>query len=113
MNREDDPELWDLLNGSSTPEPSAFFARNVLRAIRTDRTGLFTMWSNLRKVLTPISAIAAILITAATLHSLHNHRTSSSPLGDMIASADVQDADLTVDLDVLANDDDADDVSSL
>ena len=34
MNREEDPKLWDLLGRAQKVEPSPFFARNVVRAVR-------------------------------------------------------------------------------
>ena len=69
MNREEDPELWDLLGQVQTVEPSHFFARNVLREIRNTPVRL-SWWERLpgRRVLIPtFAAAAALLITVAVV----------------------------------------------
>lgn len=69
MNREEDPELWDLLGRVQALEPSPFFARNVLRELRNMPVRL-SWWERLRgrRVLIPtFAAAAALLITVAIL----------------------------------------------
>lgn len=112
MNRDEDPQLWDLLGQSKAPAPSPFFARNVVRAVRSDlgtKRGL-GVWFSLRRLVPALSATAVIALTALTFQVLqHRHRSPSQEF----ASAEIQDADLVADLDVLVNDDDADDTSLL
>ena len=36
MNHEEHDELWELLGKARQPKPSAFFAANVMRAVRAD-----------------------------------------------------------------------------
>jgi hypothetical protein len=109
MNREEDPQLWDLLGRAKIATPSPFFARNVVRAVRSQSRsgeGLFA-WLSLRRLIPALSTVIAVVVTAFTFQLLH-HQDQSSQAG--LASAEIQDADLVVDdLDVLVNDDDADD----
>lgn len=112
MNREEDPQLWDLLGRSKTATPSPFFARNVLRAVRnvTPEKSNLLAWYKLRRLGPTLAALAAVLISAFTLQAVHHHRSSQPG----IASAEVQDSDVAADLDVLVgNDDDSDDASVL
>ena len=37
MNNEEHDDLWQLLGRAKKPVPSAFFSRNILRAIRVER----------------------------------------------------------------------------
>lgn len=108
MNRDEDPQLWDLLGQSKGRAPSPFFARNVVRTVRNQpqKRSRFTGWFSLGRVIPALSAAAAILIAAFTFQVLH-HQHRVSPQG--LASAETQDAQLVADLDVLVNDDDADD----
>ena len=46
MNREEDPKLWDLLGRAQKVEPSPFFARNVVRAVRRRRSRRPQEWSS-------------------------------------------------------------------
>ena len=109
MNREEDPQLWDLLGRAKGTAPSPFFARNVVRVIRSqsgERRGL-SAWLSLRRLVPTLSATAAVVaITAFTFQLLHHHNRSSQP---GFAAAEVQDTELVADLDVLVNDDDSDD----
>jgi hypothetical protein len=109
MNRDEDPQLWDLLGRSKGSTPSPFFARNVVRVVRSQsRKGQgLRSWFGLRRLVpAALSAAAAVAIAAFTVQALH-HRDRSSQLG--FASAEIQDAELVADLDVLVNDDDSDD----
>jgi hypothetical protein len=108
MNRDEDPQLWDLLGQSRGPTPSPFFARNVVRTIRSQsqKRSRFPDWFSLGRVVPALSAVAAIVIAAFTFQVLH-HQHRVSPQG--LASAETPDAQLVADFDVLVNDDDADD----
>jgi hypothetical protein len=109
MNRDEDPQLWDLLGRSKGPTPSPFFARDVVRTVRGQsgkREGLIA-WFNLRRLVPALSAAAVVAITAFTFQVLHHQRQSSQ---SDFASAEFQDAQLVADLDLLVNDDDSDDV---
>jgi hypothetical protein len=114
MNREDDPELWDLLGQAEKVEASPFFARNVLRALRQDESekrGMMS-WVAWRRVVPPLSAIAAVLLAVAAIQTFH--RSPRPSHRDRILLADGQDPDLATDLDVLAGlDDDSDDSALL
>jgi hypothetical protein len=114
MEREDDPQLWDLLSRSKAPEPSPFFARNVVRAVRNESASVSPLasWLQLRRLVPSFSALAAVVIAAFTFHTLHQqHR--SSPAGNQMVVAEVSDADLATDLDVLTGEDDSDDAPLL
>jgi hypothetical protein len=108
MNRDEDPQLWDLLGRSKGSTPSPFFSRNVVRVVRSDsgkKQGL-SAWFSLRRLIPALSAAAAVAVAAFTVQVLH-HQDRSSQRG--LASAEIQDAELVADLDVLVNDDDSDD----
>ena len=112
MNREEDPQLWDLLGRSKGVAPSPFFARNVVRAVRAEipgRQGLMA-WFNLRRLAPAISAAAAVAIAVFTFQVLHHHH--SSPHRGL-TSAEIQDSEVAADLDLLASNDDDDDTSLL
>jgi hypothetical protein len=112
MERQDDPQLWDLLGRSKTPEPSPFFARNVLRAVREERSPRngIASWFQLRRLIPSFSALAAVVIAVFTFQTLHHHRPTRT--GNEIASAEMADAEAT-DFDVLSGDDDSDDAPLL
>jgi hypothetical protein len=112
MERQDDPQLWDLLGHSKTPEPSPFFARNILRSIREEkpsRSGIAS-WFQWRRLIPTFSALAAIIVAVFTFQSLQHHRPVYN--GNEIASAEMADAEAT-DFDVLSGDDDSDDAPLL
>jgi hypothetical protein len=113
MQREDDPQLWDLLRHSKLPEPSPFFARNVLRAVRKEQSSISTIasWFPLRRLIPSFSVLAALVIAAFTFHSLREHRPASSR--GTVASLNAPDAELVSDIDVLSGDDDSDDMPLL
>jgi len=108
MNREEDPQLWDLLGRAKGTAPSPFFARNVVRVVRDqprNREGLFG-WFSLRRLVPALSVAVAVAIAVFTVQVLHHQDRSSQP---SFASAEIQDAELVADLDVLVSDDDSDD----
>jgi hypothetical protein len=110
MNRDEDPQLWDLLGQSKAPRPSPFFSRDVVRVVRSRHSGKgqgLIDWFSFRRLVPTLSATAAVVaITAFTLQLLHHQDRSSQP---GFASAEIQDTELVADLDVLVNDDDSDD----
>jgi hypothetical protein len=112
MNREEDPQLWDLLGRSKDAAPSPFFARSVVRAVRAeipDRHSL-TAWFNLRRLVPAFSAAAAaVAIAVFTFQALHHQGSSHRGL----ITVEVQDSDVAADLDLLASNDDDDDTSLL
>jgi len=108
MNRDEDPQLWDLLGRSKGSTPSPFFARNVVRVVRSQSgkgQGL-RAWFGLRRLVPALSAAVAIAIAAVTVQTLRHQDRSSQP---GFASSEIPDAELVADLDVLVNDDDSDD----
>jgi len=108
MNRDEDPQLWDLLGRSKGSTPSAFFARNVVRIVRSqpETSEGLSGWFSLRRLVPALSAAVAVAIAVFTVQALHHHDPSPQP---GFASAEIQDAELVTDLDVLVNDDDSDD----
>ena len=112
MNREEDPQLWDLLGRSKGATPSPFFSRNVVRAVRAEtpeKHGLMA-WFNLRRLVPALSAVAVLAIAGFSVEMLH-HRHSSPNRG--FTAAEVQDSEVAADLDLLASNDDDDDTSLL
>jgi hypothetical protein len=108
MNRDEDPQLWDLLGRSKGPTPSPFFARDVVRTVRGQtgkREGLIA-WFSPRRLVPALSTGVVVAIAAFTFQVLHHQRQSSQ---NGFASAEFQDAQLVADLDLLVNDDDSDD----
>ena len=111
MNREEDPQLWDLLGRSKGAAPSPFFARNVVRAVRAEipERHSLTGWVNLRRLAPAFSVAAALAIGAFTFQVLHYQGLSHRGL----TRVEVQDSDVAADLDLLASNDDDDDTSLL
>ena len=112
MNREEDPQLWDLLGRSKGATPSAFFARNVVRAARAgtpEKHGSMA-WFNLGRLVPALSAAVVLVIAGFTFQMLH-HRHSTTHRG--FTAVEVQDSEVAADLDLLASNDDDDDTSLL
>ena len=81
MNRDEDPQLWDLLGQSKRPSPSPFFLRNVVRVVRSQSgkgQGL-RAWFSLRRLVPALSATAVVAIAAFTFQVLHHQDRSSQP----------------------------------
>jgi hypothetical protein len=103
MKREDDEQLWDLLGQAKSPEPSPFFARNILREIRREpRWKTFARsWFSGRR-LVPAAGVAVALVAGVMM--LH-HPTRQKPATpndlDPIAKIDPQDYEVVADLDDL------------
>ena len=102
MKREDDQELWDLLDHTAEPELSPFFARNIARQVRQGggRSERMRKWISLRRLI-PASAVAIALMTAiiATHHPVSQKSSESEP--DVVAKIDPQDYEVVADLDEL------------
>jgi len=81
MNRDEDRQLWDLLSRSKGPTPSPFFARNVVRVVRSqsgEGQGLTARFS-LRRLVPALSAAAVVAIAAFSFQLLHHQNRSSQP----------------------------------
>jgi hypothetical protein len=111
MNRDEDPQLWDLLGRSKGVAPSPFFARNVVRAVRAEIPERHNLsgWFNLRRLIPALSVAAAVAIAAFTFQVLHHQGSPHRGL----TTVEVQDSDVASDLDLLASNDDDDDTSLL
>src|SRR5256886_17126478 len=112
MNREEDPQLWDLLGRSKGAAPSPFFSRNVVRAVRAEipeRDGL-SGWFNLRRLVPGfLAAAAAVAIAGFTFQVLH-HQVSPRRGSIMVEG---QDPEVAPALDPFASNDDDHDTSVL
>jgi len=101
MNREDDKLLWDLLGKAAKPELSAFFARNVLRKIREERSwrGYVAHFFSGRRLI-PAAALAVAMFAALlfTRSSMVAPRSKENPI---IAAVAAQDYEVVADLDEL------------
>jgi hypothetical protein len=102
MEPQDDKELWDVLGRLRSPTLSPFFARNVLRTIRQERSRFERVrnWFSLRK-LVGASAVAAVFVAVAFVTHYPGPRTTSSSDSDVVARIDPQDYDVVADLDAL------------
>jgi len=102
MEPQDDKELWDVLGRLRNPTLSPFFARNVLRTIRQERSRFERVrnWFSLRK-LVGASAVAAVFVAVAFVTHYPGPRTTSSSDSDVVAKIDPQDYDVVADLDAL------------
>lgn len=102
MERQDDNDLWDILGRVPEPTISPFFARNVLRKIRQEATGLGRArnWLSLRR-LVAASAVAVVVVgMAIATHHPVSQRASAND-SDVVAKIDPQDYDVVADLDEL------------
>lgn len=104
MKREDDQQLWDLLGQAAKPRLTPFFARNVVRTVRSQAQpfGWLPAWFSLRK-LVPAAGLAAAVVAAVL--ALHQPAVRQQPpvenAPDVIAQIDPQDYDVVADLDEL------------
>ena len=115
MNREDDQPLWDILGKPAAPRVSPFFARDVVREIRTEAHGFaglrsFFVWP---KVAAFSGLAAAVLVASiAVHHSRNNHELQPSRMVAVSKVSPDEDFDRDID-DLVANDSDDDDVAVL
>ena len=102
MEPQDDKQLWDVLGRLPKPTLSPFFARNVLRKIRRERTRFkwARNWFTLRKVV-GASVVAAVFVALALVTHYPGPRATSSSDSDVVAKIDPQDYDVVADLDAL------------
>ena len=108
MNRDDDRALWDLLGERTAPAHAPMFARNVIRAIRTQPS----RWSILpRWHLMGISgATAAVLFTIFVVRHFATAPPLAPPSGGIASAVAAHDDDFDTDMnDLVAGSDDADD----
>jgi hypothetical protein len=107
MNREDDHQLWDLLGKSAQPGVSPFFARNVLREIRQQKSWMDRMrgWLRPRRLIPAAAVVLVLVVSALSLHLSPSNSADNPP--ELVTKIDPQDYDTVVDLDdLLATDDD-------
>lgn len=103
MKREDDQQLWDLLDRTRPVKVSPFFARNVIRRIRENpQHGWLRGWLRPR-ILVPATGLAIAVIAA--LLAVHRPAplevTPNDDTPDVVAAIDPQDYDVVADLDEL------------
>jgi len=103
MQREDDEKLWDLLGRAAEPGISPFFARNVVRTVRSELPGPATRhpWFGWKRLL-PATGLAAAIIAAIVVSngSWVTHPSVDSD-SDPVARIDPQDYEVVADLDEL------------
>jgi len=104
MRREDDQELWDILDrAASPPRLSEFFARNVVRQIRQEsHLSQSPDWFSWRRLVSA-GAVASLLIgaTLAIQHPFSKRFAATDNAPDVVAQIDPQDFEVVADLDVL------------
>src|SRR6516165_12311847 len=102
MEPQDDKELWDILGRVPEPTLSPFFARNVLRKIRQEVTGVGRTqnWFSLRR-LVAASAVAVVVVGMAIATHHPVSQRASATYSDVVAKIDPQDYDVVADLDEL------------
>jgi hypothetical protein len=101
MNREDDQSLWELLGKATKPELSAFFARNVLRKIREERSWrayLAHFFSGRRLIPAAALAVAVFAALLFTRPSMVGPHSTENP---NVANIATQDYEVVADLDEL------------
>ena len=102
MDREDDKELWEILDRVPEPTLSPFFARNVVRSLRQKATSFDRMrsWFSWRR----LAAASAVLIVVVGMAIATHHpvsQTKAANDSDLVAKIDPQDYDVVADLDEL------------
>ena len=106
MKRDDDQELWDLLGQAAEPKISPFFARNVVREVRTaGQASTWRRWLYPRRLI-PAAGMAAVLVALTLLRLSAPVAPMANPPSDSVASVEAQDYEVMADLDdLLASDD--------
>src|SRR5438128_307611 len=102
MERQEDEKLWDLLGRSRQPEISPFFARNVVRAARSQSTtiGAIRRWFGF-KALLPAAGVAVAVLVLVLNHGPSMTERRSADEYDPVAKVDPQDYEVVADLDEL------------
>lgn len=106
MKREDDQQLWDLLGKTKPVTLSPFFARNVLREIRQEksRSAQLLGWFAPAQLI-PAAAVALALFTTMISVRLPMANLPDNP-PPVVASIDPADYEAVADLDDLLTPDD-------
>ncbi|HEY2569258.1 MAG TPA: hypothetical protein VGI25_08055 [Candidatus Udaeobacter sp.] len=102
MDREDDKQLWDMLDRVPEPTLSPFFARNVVRSVRQEasRSSWIRGWFSWRR-LAAASAVVVLVIGMAIATHHPVSQTAATNASDVVAKIDPQDYDVVADLDEL------------
>jgi hypothetical protein len=92
MNTEEHDDLWQLLGKARTPDPSAFFSRNVLRAVREQEPAPAAgLRGFLRKWRVPALSAGLVFAAAALMFSPFEQADSVTLLAQQVsASPDYQ-----------------------
>jgi hypothetical protein len=92
MNTEEHDDLWQLLGKARTPQPSAFFSRNVLRAVRQqEQVQPVGLLGFLRKWRVPALSAGLVFAAALLMFSQFDQPDSVSLLAQQVsASPDYQ-----------------------
>ena len=110
MKREDDHELWDLLGKAGPVKVSPFFARNVLRRMREERTwrDRLAAWLRPRRLLPATTVAAALVAAVVTFQKTNRAPVLSKATPESVAQMDATDYEVVADLDdLLAMDEDS------
>ena len=107
MNHEEHDELWELLGKARQPKPSAFFAANVLRAVRADAAPKpsFLAWLRAKWVLPTAAAACAAVVAILALRPAGTTPQTTDPL-EGIALAAAATPEIVPSLDTLLASDD-------
>jgi hypothetical protein len=102
MKREDDQQLWDLLGDAAAPQPSPFFARNVIRTVRhlSQPFGTLRDWFYPRRLVPAAGIAVAVIATLLAIHRPPIQKPVENAPG-VVASIDPQDYEVVADLDEL------------
>ena len=82
---EEQDELWQLLGKAKTPAVSPFFARNVLREIRStplERAGRFS-WLRVQWRIVSLGSLAAVLLALNAVPLFTPHRIAPAPVSTL------------------------------
>ncbi|MDQ6625747.1 MAG: hypothetical protein M3Y69_06360 [Verrucomicrobiota bacterium] len=120
MKRDDDQELWDLLERAPGPVLSPFFARNVIRELRREPSWreVIAGWFAPRPAIAAGAALAVCVVTALTVsHQFGIGGTNDADdVPAVVAQIDPADYEIVADLDTLLavqEDDSWDDTATL
>jgi len=87
MNTEEHDELWHLLGKARKPGVSPFFARNVLREIRTQKPapgGIFS-WASRNWRLALLTSSLVVLLGIGIAPSVFRKSSASQPLAQQFS----------------------------
>ena len=89
MNHEEQDELWDLLGKARQSKASAFFAANVMRAVRAEaepKPGLLA-WLRAKWVMPVATGACAAVIAFLALHPAATTVPVADPLEEIATAA--------------------------